>query len=93
MSEIDSGTAGTGEIPQSEALAEAASDSLLELLSRDPFKFQRQDRDKVIAALREQRVRWEKSELEGASKPKATKVTSNAVQSLLAKKNSGDLGL
>ncbi len=84
----------TGEIPSSEALAEAgASESLLDLLSKDPFGLQRQDRDKVVAALRAQRVRWEEAEASGASKVKSTKVTSNAVQSLLTGKKAGDLGL
>ncbi len=84
----------TGEIPTSEALAEAgASESLLDLLSKDPFGLQRQDRDKVVAALRAQRVRWEEAEASGTSKVKSTKVTSNAVQSLLTGKKAGDLGL
>jgi len=59
----------------------------------DPFGLQRQDRDKVVAALRAQRARWEEAEAQGGSKPKATKVTSNAVQSLLTQKKAGDLGL
>lgn len=84
----------TGEIPSSEALAEAgASESLLDLLSKDPFGLQRQDRDKVVAALRAQRVRWEEAEAQGGTKVKNTKVTSNAVQSLLTGKKAGDLGL
>lgn len=83
-----------GEIPSSEALAEAgASESLLDLLSKDPFGLQRQDRDKVVAALRAQRVRWEEAEASGGTKVKSTKVTSNAVQSLLTRKKAGDLGL
>lgn len=83
-----------GEIPSSEALAEAgASESLLDLLSKDPFGLQRQDRDKVVAALRAQRARWEEAEAQGGNKVKATKVTSNAVQSLLTQKKAGDLGL
>lgn len=82
-----------GEIPQSEALAEASPESLLEILSRDPFGFQRQDRDKVIAVLRAQRVKWELAEASGKKSPAAAKVTSNAALSLLTQKKAGDLGL
>ena len=44
-------------VPQSNALAEASPDSLAELLSRDPEGYTRQDLDRVIAALRQQRER------------------------------------
>ena len=80
-----------GEIPQSQALAEAEPDSLTELLSRDPFKFTSQDRQRIIAALRERRAAWEKAEAEVA-KPKAKKVP-EAARSLLAKASPDDLGL
>ncbi len=80
-----------GEIPQSDALAEAKVDSLGELLSRDPMGFQQQDRAVVIAALREQRVRWEAAEAAQQSKPKASRSVS--IKSLVATTNADDLGL
>lgn len=48
-----------GAIPQSSALSEASPDSLTELLSRDPEGYSRQDLDRIIALMREQRSRWE----------------------------------
>jgi hypothetical protein len=56
-----------GIIPQSTALSEAGTDSLSELMSRDPEGYSRQDRDRIVLALREQRARLEASE---ANKPK-----------------------
>ena len=47
----------TGELPQSTALAEAGSDSLTEVMSRDPEGYSRQDRDRIVEALRAQRTR------------------------------------
>jgi hypothetical protein len=58
----------TGTLPQSSALAEASPDSLTELLSRDPEHYQDQDLDRIIALLREQRVRWKAAE--GAKPPR-----------------------
>lgn len=80
-----------GTIPQSDALAEATTDSLTELLSRDPFEMTRQDRNLIVAALRAQRKKWEAAEAEGA-KPKSKKVA-EAAKSLIAKVNAEDLGL
>lgn len=78
-----------GEIPQSQALSEASADSLTELLSRDPFKFSSKDRERIVAALREQRAAWEKAEAEGA-KPKVKKVA-EAAKSLISKAAADDL--
>jgi len=80
-------------LPQSQALAEASLDSLAVLMSRDPEGYSRQDRDRIISALREQRARWEKAEAEGGRKrgPKALKA-SEALQ-LESPKNTGDVGL
>jgi len=47
------------EIPQSNALAEATTDSITELFSRDPEGLKRQDRDRIIEFLRAQRARIE----------------------------------
>ncbi len=47
----------SGEIPQSDALAEATTDSLAVLFSRDPEGLSKQDRATIIAALREHRAR------------------------------------
>lgn len=79
------------EIPQSQALAEASSDSLAELLSRDPEGYSRQDRAQVVAALRAQRVRWEAAEAaapakRGPSGPKATLASTTSAKA-------DDLGL
>lgn len=80
----------TGETPQSKALAEAKPDSLAELWSRDPEGYTRQDRDRTVAALREQRKRFEAAE--AAEKPRATKA--QRVKDLLATTASAeDLGL
>lgn len=59
-----------GEIPQSLALAEASPDSLSELLARDPFSLQKQDRQKVVDYLRGIRANWEKMEASGENKKK-----------------------
>lgn len=78
--------------PVSDALAEASPQSLLELLSKDPFKHTEQDRAKVVAALREQRAKWEKAQGEGTKPPKAVK--SKAIDRLSAPiKSAEDLGL
>lgn len=57
-----------GEIPQSNALAEASPESLGELLSRDPFGYSRQDRDRVVADLRAMRAKWAAAEAVGGHK-------------------------
>lgn len=59
----------TAGIPQSPALAEASPESLAELLSRDPEGYGRQDLDRVIAAMRQQRER----QAAGAAQPKPPK--------------------
>lgn len=46
-----------GTIPQSSALREATIDSLGELMSRDPEGYSKQDLERVVAAMREQRER------------------------------------
>lgn len=60
----------TGEIPQSTALAEAETDSLTEVMSRDPEGYSRQDRDRIVEALRAQRARLAAAEAAGGSKPR-----------------------
>lgn len=77
-------------IPQSTALAEASADSLGELFSRDPEGYSDQDLDRVIAAYREQRVRWKAAEESGTTTRKATK-TQVAMTATAAKAE--DLGL
>lgn len=69
----------TGQIPQSPALQEADPNSLGELMSRDPEGFQRQDRDRVIAALRGDRERRSAADAAASAagssrKPKAVKI-------------------
>lgn len=49
----------TGEIPSSNALAEANPESLTEFLSRDPFGYSEQDIARGVAEFRAARARWE----------------------------------
>lgn len=81
-------TESSGFIPQSSALSEAKTDSLGELLSRNPFDLTPEDRKKTVAALREQRARWELAEAAG----KAPKVARSA-KSLETTKSAGELDL
>lgn len=62
------------EIPQSQALTEANPDSLAELFARDPEGLGRQDRDRIIEALRAQRARVANAEASGQKKPRAVGV-------------------
>jgi hypothetical protein len=62
-------------LPQSTALAEASPENLSDLLSRDPEGYTRQDRLRVIEALRAQRARWEASE----GKPKGAKAEATSL--------------
>jgi hypothetical protein len=61
-------------IPHSTALAEASPESLSELMSRDPESYQKQDLQRVIAALRAQREKWAMAE-GGPKAPKPAKIT------------------
>ena len=54
-----------GELPQSTALGETGSDSLTEVMSRDPEGYSRQDRDRIVEALRAQRARLAAAEAAG----------------------------
>lgn len=82
-----------GQIPQSNALAEASADSLSELFSRDPEGLSDQDLFKVVTRLREARVTWKNSETAALSAPKEKKAVASKAASLIAKVNTGDLGL
>lgn len=86
-------TEQTGTIPQSDALAEASPQSLSDLLSKDPFKFARDDRALIVAALRDQRAKWEAAEKAEGSKPKTQKAPASKAASLITKASAGDLGL
>ena len=68
----------SGQIPQSQLLAEASEDSLSELFSRDPEGFTRQDRDQIVKALRAQRARFELAEAEGKKAPRQPKAAAVA---------------
>lgn len=57
-----------GLLPQSTALEEAKADSLGELMSRDPEGYSRQDRDRIIAALRANRERLAAADAAGGTK-------------------------
>ena len=75
------------QLPQSNALAEAQVDSIAEIMGKDPEGFARQDRDRIVAALRQQRIKWLASE--GAAKPRAPK----ALATLSTSAKAEDLGL
>lgn len=81
----------SGNIPQSSALVEASPDSLSELMSRDPEGYTRQDLDRIITVLREQRVRWQAAEAAGTGgRSAAAKANAKATST---KASLGDLGL
>jgi hypothetical protein len=74
-----------GEIPHSDALAEATIDSLSELMSKDPEGLTRRDRDKIVDYLREQRKNFAIAEAQPkAKKPKAEKVPVSNVSNVSA---------
>lgn len=79
------------EIPQSTVLAEAAPDSLAELFSRDPEGLSRQDRSRIIEALRAQRARVEAAEK--ASGGKRSGGLGKVPLSDVATKSVDDMGL
>jgi hypothetical protein len=81
----------SGVIPQSTALAEASPDSLSELMSRDPEGFSRQDLDRLVEALRAQRVRWQAAEAEAQASGKRPNVRQPKVTASPA--SASDLGL
>ena len=78
------------EIPQSNALVEATPDSLAELLSRDPEGYSKQDRGRIIEALRAQRIKWQESE---ASGPKPRRASATVALTSTATSTAEDLGL
>jgi hypothetical protein len=78
-------------IPQSTALAEAgAADSLAELMNRQP-PYDEATLDKLIQALRAQRVKWQAAEAASPGKSAAGPKASNLLQS--SPKAAEDLGL
>ena len=77
--------------PQSSALAEATTDSLAVLVTRDPEKFSSQDRGRIISMLREQRARLASAAAAG-KKPGAEKVSGGSAPSISFKTTS-DLDL
>lgn len=84
------------EIPQSNALAEASSESLTELMSRDPEGYGKQDIAKIIEALRAQRARWDEMERQAAASGKPKRDKTKADTQAILKKASGtaeDMGL
>lgn len=81
---------GEGTLPVSPALAEATTDSLAEVMSRDPEGYSRQDRDRIVETLRANRARLAAAEAAGESAPKQKK---NAVPlSTKASASPEDLG-
>jgi hypothetical protein len=51
-------------------LSEAATDSLNELMERDPLELTKQDIGLIVSSLRRQRVAWEQEETTAKSKGK-----------------------
>lgn len=85
---------GNPEIPQSDALAEATKeDSLAEVMSRDPEGLSRQDRDRIIAALREQRARIAAAEAAGTKVPRAQKAADKIPLGKVATKTLDEMGI
>lgn len=85
-------TSPAAAITQSTVLAEAQVDSLGELMSRDPEGYTRQDRDRIVSALRADRERFARAEAEAAAKPRGRKSAGEA-PSLSSSVNPEDLGL
>lgn len=82
-----------GEIPQSTALAEAGEDSLTEVLSRDPEGYSRQDRDRIVEALRAQRARLAAAEAAGGGVKTRAPAGPKVPLTLTANKPPEDMGL
>ncbi len=81
-------------IPQSQALAEADSNSLSELFSRDPEGYTRQDLDNVISEYRQRRINWDIAEKAGVKvKPVRVEGGNTKSKSLTSDKSAEDLGL
>lgn len=85
---------GSPEIPQSDALNEATrEDSLAEVMSRDPEGLSRQDRDRIIAALRDQRARIAAAEAAGTKLPRSAKAANKIPLGKVATKDLSEMGL
>jgi hypothetical protein len=78
-------------IPQSTALAEASIESLADLMSRDPETHTRDDRDRIVSAMREQRVRLQADERAKPTKAPRTRAPSKLGQAVSASLE--DLGI
>lgn len=81
-----------GEIPQSTALAEAETDSLTEVMSRDPEGYSRQDRDRIVEALRAQRARLAAVEAAGGG-PKTRAASAKVPLASTSTRPPEDMGL
>lgn len=83
-------TIGTGELPQSDALAEASPESLGILMDKDPESYSRQDRDRIIAAFRANRARLAQAE---AASPGARRLAQTKVAAAPKVGSFGDIDL
>lgn len=84
----------TPEIPQSTALHEVREiDSLAEVMARDPEGYSRQDRNRIIEALRAHRARIAAAEAAGQKVPRAQKTASKIPLSSTADKPLEEMGL
>ncbi len=82
------------EIPQSDALKEASeTDSLAEVMSRDPEGLSRQDRDRIIDSLRVQRARIAQAEANGTKLPRSAKAADKIPLSKVSDKPLEEMGL
>jgi hypothetical protein len=96
MTEPPTTDTGQPQIPQSTALTEAQTDSLAELLSRDPEGYSDHDLTRVIAAFREQRTKWEAADAQAKADSPAKKKSAVKAEDMLQKTatiNAEDLGL
>jgi hypothetical protein len=64
-----------GALPQSTALSETETGSLAEAMSRDPEGLSRQDRDRIVEALRAHRQRLQIAEATAVKAPRAAKIS------------------
>jgi uncharacterized protein YdaU (DUF1376 family) len=93
MSPEQSSAAGAGALPQSDALSEAAPASLAELMSRDPRGWTRQDRDRIISALRADRARRAEAEAKAAESGKKRSRTAVRMSDTTPPKSADEIGL
>lgn len=82
-----------GTLVQSSALAEATTDSLSILFSKDPEKLADIDLDRLIEELRAKRVKWAAGEAAKPESGRGKKPVASKAASLVSAASAEDLGL